>query len=139
VCVVPPLRARILRVRIDLQDNARHRPRQSAVAVSALFGRQRIRGHHQTTGTFYKTKIISKYNFTSQIHRSGNPDRSRNVVVPNLGGFAGISFRYSDAKISLGYRGDFFFGAMDGGIDTRKSENLGFHGPYASISVGLGD
>ena len=34
---------------------------------------------------------------------------------------------------------DFFFGAMDGGIDARKSKNRGFYGPYASISVGLGD
>ncbi len=24
---------------------------------------------------------------------------------------------------------------MDGGIDTTKSENLGFHGPFASVSV----
>ena len=30
-------------------------------------------------------------------------------------------------------------GATDGGIDTRKSENRGFFGPYASISIGLGD
>lgn len=66
-------------------------------------------------------------------------DRSRNVTVPNLGGFAGISFRYSNAKVSFGYKADFFFNAIDGGIDTRKTENRGFFGPYASISIGLGD
>ena len=59
--------------------------------------------------------------------------------MPNVGGFAGLSFRYADAKFSLGYRADFFFGAIDGGIDTRKSENRGFNGPFASISVGVGD
>jgi len=55
-----------------------------------------------------------------------------------VGGFAEISFRYADAKVSFGYRGDFFFGAIDGGIDTRKSENVGFYGPFASVSIGLG-
>jgi len=39
--------------------------------------------------------------------------------------------------VSLGYRADFFFGAVDGGIDTRVSKTLGLNGPYATISVGL--
>ncbi len=46
---------------------------------------------------------------------------------------------YSDAKISFGYKADFFFGAIDGGIDARKNENRAFFGPYASISIGIGD
>jgi hypothetical protein len=28
--------------------------------------------------------------------------------------------------------------AIDGGIDTRKSETLGFYGQFASVSVGIG-
>ena len=64
--------------------------------------------------------------------------RSRNATVPNLGGYIGASVRYQNAKISLGYRADEFFGAMDGGIDSRKSENLGLFGPYANISIGFG-
>ena len=51
--------------------------------------------------------------------------------------FCGLSFRYANAKM-MGYRADFFFGAMDGGIDTGKSGNIGFYGPFAAISVGLG-
>ncbi len=39
-------------------------------------------------------------------------------------------------KVSLGYRADFFFGAIDGGIDTRKSETLGFYGPFATSASG---
>ncbi len=42
-----------------------------------------------------------------------------------------------DFKVRMGYRADFFFGAIDGGIDTRKSETLGFYGPFATISIGL--
>jgi hypothetical protein len=64
--------------------------------------------------------------------------RSRTVTIPNVGGFAGLSYRFSNARISAGYRADFFFGAKDGGIDAADRENLGFHGPFASISVGLG-
>ena len=60
-------------------------------------------------------------------------NRARAVIVPNAGGTAGISFRYADAKVSFGYRGDFFFGAMDGGIDTRKHRrSVDFHGPFAT-------
>jgi iron complex outermembrane receptor protein len=108
------------------------------VNAAILFGRQKASGHHQTVAGFYKSNDLAKYNFVSHFQRSGDPDRSHTVVVPNVGGFAGASFRFSNAKVSLGYRADFFFGAMDGGIDTRKSETLGFYGPFASISVGIG-
>jgi hypothetical protein len=57
--------------------------------------------------------------------------------VPNVGGFAGLSFRYAAAKLSLGYRADFFFGAMDGGIDEGHSEKRDFYGPFATLSIGL--
>jgi iron complex outermembrane recepter protein len=110
--------------------------------AALLFGRQRAKVHHQTTAQYHKGKYgyAGVYN-RSTLYRNVPPDqiRSRSVTVPNIGGFAGLSFRYADAKLSLGYRGDFFFGPMDGGIDARKSENLGFHGPYTSISFGLGD
>jgi hypothetical protein len=49
----------------------------------------------------------------------------RSVVVPNLGAFAGLSMKYTNARLSLGYRADFFFGAVDGGIDQHKSYNFG--------------
>jgi hypothetical protein len=57
--------------------------------------------------------------------------------VPNVGGFAGLSVRRANAKVSFGYRADFFFGAMDAGIDARHTEDMSFHGPFAKISVGL--
>ena len=49
-----------------------------------------------------------------------------------------MSFKYNNAKVSFGYRADEFFGAMDGGIDARKSENVGFFGPLRNLSIGLG-
>ena len=40
--------------------------------------------------------------------------------------------------MSFGYRADFFFGAIDGGIDKRHSETLNMSGPFVTISFGLG-
>lgn len=64
--------------------------------------------------------------------------RSRTVTVPNLGGFAGVSVKYPNVKMSLGYRADFFFGAVDAGIDARNTKDLDFQGPFATVSIGLG-
>jgi hypothetical protein len=120
--------------------------------AAILFGRQKASGQHQTTTHSYYLGG-SSHNFQKTIsglagfstvsvaqHNNAPPrfSRSRSVIVPNIGGFAGISFEFPNAKLSLGYRGDFFFGAMDGGIDARKSETLGFYGPFASVSVGIG-
>lgn len=110
-----------------------------------LFGRQKTKTQHQTSQQYHPAGLFSLYYPAHQIyhHPSNAPayynTRSRNVTVPNVGGFAGISFNYDDAKITLGYKADFFFNALDGGIDARKSENRAFYGPYVSISIGLGD
>jgi iron complex outermembrane receptor protein len=109
------------------------------VNAALLFGRQRVKVHHQTTGEFHGKKYYTGYRAKTYQPTPVNRTHTKSITVPNIGGFAGISYRYSDAKLSLGYRGDFFFGAIDGGIDTRKSEDRAFFGPYASISVGLGD
>jgi iron complex outermembrane receptor protein len=109
--------------------------------AAVLFGRQKAHVKHQeyqryvswqfaaNGGTGYRPPYPIVY---------GGHDKVRSVVVPNAGGFAGISFRYSAAKFSVGYRADLFFGAMDDGIDARKSQTLGFYGPFATISIGLG-
>lgn len=107
------------------------------VNAALLFGRQKAQGHHQTIGLYYKTNELLGYFHNTQSHRSGNPDRSRSVTVPNLGGFAGASFLFSNARVSLGYRADFFFGAMDGGINSVRKEDRDFYGPFANISVGF--
>ncbi len=105
--------------------------------AAILFGRQKTRVQHQESAHF-KSQAFSKY-YALDYQRSGEGhSTSRSVTVPNVGGFAGASWRIENFKASFGYRTDFFFGAIDGGIDTRKSENVGFYGPFATISVGLG-
>jgi iron complex outermembrane receptor protein len=119
-----------------------------------LFGRQTAQTQHQTQGTATCIHINGfaghcgigilthvgtfENRYHSQYQRSANSSRRRMVAVPNIGGFAGLSWRYSNAKVSFGYRVDEFFGAMDGGVDTRRSENVGFFGPFANISIGFG-
>ncbi len=109
------------------------------INAAVLFGRQKVKVDHETNGyehlirpAFAPTRL-GRYN-----HDTPENVRSRSVTVPNLGAFAGLSARYANAKISFGYRADFFFGAMDAGIDTRHSEDMSFHGPFAKISIGLG-
>jgi len=118
---------------------------------AVLFGRQKVTGERNITGSHYKSmqyfpnfkyhpskQAIQYSGVASSYHHPNRINRSRSVIVPNIGGFAGLSYRYSNAKLSLGYRADFFFGAMDGGIDTRKTTDRNFYGPFAAISVGLG-
>jgi iron complex outermembrane recepter protein len=105
------------------------------VNAALLFGRQKAHVKHQETSRYYNGH--GSYSTVYQ-HPPGGHETARSVVVPNVGGFAGVSFHRGGAKVSFGYRADFFFGAIDGGIDTRKSETTGFYGPFASVSVGIG-
>jgi iron complex outermembrane recepter protein len=108
--------------------------------AALLFGRQRTRGHHQTVGTGHRSRFFKYNDLRTYVHRSDVPfDRSRNVTVPDFGAFAGLSYRFTNAKLSVGYRYDKFLNAFDSGIDTRATSNLTFNGPYASISIGIGD
>ncbi len=112
--------------------------------AAVLFGRQKAIVHHQITAQYHKGSYqlgghssqhprITLYRYDTNV-----PPRSRMVTVPNVGGFAGLSYQFNNAKLSLGYRGDFFFGAMDGGIDAARAENRAFYGPFASVSIGIG-
>ena len=101
--------------------------------AALLFGRQKVSGQHQESGNYFQQKY-GKGDFYT---RSASIARSRTVIVPNVGGFAGVSVNYLNAKVSLGYRGDFFFNAMDGGWDQEKSKTVGLFGPYANLSIGF--
>lgn len=118
------------------------------INAAVLFGRQKAhvqydakaQYNHPTLGPRYANlKGLPPFGVLATLyHHQGADTRSHSIVVPNVGGFAGISFKYDAAKVSFGYRADFFFGAMDGGIDTRKTYDRNFYGPYATISIGLG-
>jgi hypothetical protein len=108
-----------------------------------LFCRQKAKTDHTTQAyhmPFTPYVAYVGYYYTRVPSKEGHGARmnSRDVTVPNLGGFAGLSVKYPNVKFSLGYRADFFFGAVDAGIDARHTKDLGFHGPFASISIGLG-
>jgi hypothetical protein len=104
--------------------------------AALLFGRQKTKTEHRETGRYESPNNFYAHTTVYQ-HGLTHHTRSRTVATPNVGGFAGFSLRFPNAKVSLGYRADFFFGAMDGGIDVRKTYDRNFYGPYATISVGL--
>ncbi len=103
-----------------------------------LFGRQRARVHHDTEG--YKFKGFTRKPNTAPDIRARRPTgtargSSRFRMSAVSGDFpSAMLMRKSISAIAP----DFFFGAMDGGIDVRKSENVGIYGPFASISIGIG-
>jgi hypothetical protein len=105
--------------------------------AALLFGRQKMQAHHTTTAHHGSQRHGSgplPTLYPTNVHSTA---RSRSIIVPNIGGFAGFSLRFPNAKVSAGYRVDAFFGAMDGGIDTRKTYDRDFYGPFATISIGL--
>lgn len=111
--------------------------------AAIIFGRQKAIVQHHESG-HYVSPLAAPFHPSHHYalvydHPSGGHNLSRTVSVPNLGGSIGLSWRAQNFKVSFGYRVDFFLGAMDTGIDARKSGTLGFKGPYASVSVGLGD
>jgi hypothetical protein len=106
--------------------------------AAVLFGRQKAKTHHQTTGRYHPAAKYATRPITFQGPATPDHTRARTVTVPNVGGFAGLTFRVENFKMSAGYRADLFFGAMDGGIDAAKKENVDFYGPFATISVGIG-
>src|SRR6185437_214840 len=84
--------------------------------AAVLFGKQKSRTDHQSSGSYQKGKyhnLVSSY-----AHPLKHYTRSRNVTVPNVGGTAGFSIKWPNAKISIGYRADIFFKAMDSGWDA---------------------
>lgn len=113
-----------------------------------LFGKQKANVHHHTTARYFKSKYYHSFTTPDGYHahdhyqplydRSGGSSRSRSVIVPNLGGSIGLSYRIENTKISLGYRTDNFWGALDGGIDAPSRKTLAFNGLYATVSVGFG-
>jgi hypothetical protein len=109
-------------------------------SAAFLFGRQKTDGiFHTKEIEFTGTRGHHNAYPVVVTHMTSPFSRRKQVIVPDVGGFAGVSYTLNGrAKLSLGYRADFFFGAIDGGIETRKSENVGFYGPFASVSVGLG-
>jgi hypothetical protein len=105
---------------------------------AVLFGRQHTKVHHQTTARYHGQQYAQGSHVITYQPTPVNLTRVKTVIVPNIGAFAGATWRIQNFKVSAGYRADLFFGAMDGGIDTANKENVGFYGPFASVSVGIG-
>jgi|HubBroStandDraft_2_1064218.scaffolds.fasta_scaffold02368_3 iron complex outermembrane receptor protein len=108
---------------------------------AVLFGRQKANIHHQTTGIYWaKLEPVHGHptGFSTDYTNDKHLQRAHSVVVPDLGASVAFTYRIESFKVNVGYRGDFFFGAMDTGGDVARKSNVSFYGPFAAISVGLG-
>ncbi len=115
-----------------------------SVSAAALFGRQKVKSHHETVGQQHCYGGFSQtfgcgHVDTVLYSKSTNSARSRSIVVPNIGGTIGFSYRVADFKFSAGYRADYFLHAIDAGIDVRREVTSSFNGPFVRVSLGIGD
>lgn len=107
------------------------------VNAALLFGRQKTHVQHSTKVGSYRSGF--RIHQTSTYTSAGTSKKIRNITVPDVGGTAGISYRMRNLKVSVGYRADFFLRVLDTGIAGQSSSTRGFYGPFASISIGVGD
>lgn len=108
------------------------------VNAAFLFGQQKDKSQTHTTVGYHCTGGGCHALSAFDTETSEGSTRKR-ATVPNVGGFAGISYRVLDFKASIGYRADFFFHALNTGVDGQRAVTRGYQGPYASISIGIGD
>lgn len=109
------------------------------VNAAILFGKQKNSVEHRTSGN--KNCYARRYctGVTTQYQSNAHSLSSRRTTVPNVGGFAGVSYRIEDMEVSLGYRVDYFLRAIDTGTLGENSGKRDFRGFFASISVGVND
>ncbi len=64
-------------------------------------------------------------------------DRDNSVTVPNVGGFAGLSWHPAESslQLSFGYKVDAYFNALDGGIAAQHQIDRVTHGPFLKIGI----
>jgi hypothetical protein len=100
-----------------------------------IFGRQTM---SQTVDAYYRYGKRVHYAHPS-VHRTAHSTRWRQkrAAVPEAGAYAAIYYRFPSAKLSLGYRGDWYFNALDGGVASTRQVDRGFFGPFAKISIGI--
>ena len=108
------------------------------VNAAILFGKQKNTAQHQTSGNnnCYGRHCSGP---TVRYQTAGHTTSTRRVTVPNVGGFMGVSYRVQDFRFSAGYRGDYFFNAISTSFAGAKSEDRAFFGPFAKVSVAIGD
>jgi len=115
------------------------------INASVLFGQQKVVLHHEVShcrhtglGINAGCDGVGIGGEDGQVHEPDEDiNRSTSATVPNLGGYLGASMRYRNSKLSLGYRADTFFNAVDGGQQTKDTFTRGFYGPYLNVSLGL--
>jgi iron complex outermembrane recepter protein len=107
---------------------------------SILFGRQKTRVHEHEMGVYSGGPLgqISKYVLPSPYNTAQDHLRTKSATVPGLNASLGLSYELGRMKLDGGYRWERYFKAIDAGLETRKTYDRSFDGPYFKVSVGFG-
>ena len=99
-----------------------------------LFGKQKTRVHEHVVGIYGGNNgyVVSSYDTTL------DRVREKTVTVPAANANLGLSYELGRLKMSGGYRWERYFKAIDAGVDSRKTYDRQFDGPYVKVSVGFG-
>jgi len=103
--------------------------------AAILFGRQKANFSIQSIQAHYAPGSPPTVAYATSTSTGA---RRKTVTIPNVGGFVGLTFRRSAAKVSFGYRADMYFGAIDAGAIARRSSNQSFYGPFLTVGIGIG-
>jgi iron complex outermembrane receptor protein len=109
------------------------------INAALLFGKQKTKEQHQSASAYNCYGAVCNAQHVQYAPQSGHASKTRNITVPNLGGFIGASYRIGGVKASIGYRGDWFFGAFDTGLATSQKIDRGYFGPFINIGIGIGN
>lgn len=128
-------------------ERAGHVALDWALGGGVLFGKQETEVDYDVASRYY---VWPAFGLSQSPPGRGNPqdeeldeashEREDNLaVVPFADLDLGLSYKLERLRVSLGYKLEEYFGAIDGGVDERRVYDRTFHGPYLRVSVGFGD
>ncbi len=105
---------------------------------AVLFGKQKTRVNEHLMGVYAGGPLWDTISIISSYDTTLNHVREKTVTVPEANANLGLSYELGRLKMSGGYRWERYFKAIDAGVDTRKTYDRQFDGPYVKVSVGFG-
>jgi len=107
---------------------------------AVLFGKQKTHVREHLVGR-YTGGIFTDFSggyLTPLYETTLKQTRDKNAIVPAANANLGLSYELGGLKVSGGYRWERYFKAIDAGIETRKTYDRQFDGPYFKVSLGFG-
>jgi len=105
---------------------------------AVLFGKQRTHNRERLLGAYSRGNLWDLITLTDSYDTTTVRVRDKSVTVPAANASLGLSYELGGLKVGAGYRWERYFKAIDAGLDSRKTYDRQFDGPYFKVSVGFG-